>query len=296
MSRGPEVGLTEVLGVEGVVLHGPGRAGTSLALWMRAAGLPTCAVRGGGAASQAAAVGLLQPKAAASDAPVLWLLGVPDQALEGVADELAKAAPPPGSLVLHLAGSRGRDLLAPLAAKGLRTAAWHPLHPFPSREPATPGLDGAAVAIEATPGADFQGLEALARALGGQPFALSAEGRAAYHLGASALGNGLHGVFDLALRAFDAAGCPAEVARPALARLARAALEAAEAEGPARALTGPVVRGDQSTLAQHFEALATNDDDRDLYRHLCEALVRLAARRPDGDRAAALRGFLDGQR
>lgn len=296
MSTRPEAGLTEVLGVQGVVLHGPGRAGTSLALWMRAAGLPCCAVRGGSEASRAAAVALLQPTGTPSAAPVLWLLGVPDQALETVVAELEAAPPASGSLVLHLAGSRGRDLLTPLEARGLRVAAWHPLHPFPSRQPATRGLDGAAVAIEAVPGPDRDGLETLARALGGQPFALSAEGRAAYHLGASALGNGLHAVFDLALRAFDAAGCPAELARPALARLAHAALEAAEAEGPARALTGPVVRGDQGTLEQHFAALAGKVADRDLYRHLCEALLRLAAQRPDGDRAAGLRAFLDAQR
>jgi predicted short-subunit dehydrogenase-like oxidoreductase (DUF2520 family) len=46
-----------------------------------------------------------------------------------------------------------------------------------------------------------------------------------------------------------------ETALQALAPLARASLENALAMGPAQALTGPVQRGDGSTVAAHLKAL-----------------------------------------
>ena len=55
-------------------------------------------------------------------------LAVPDNAIPGLASDLARTAVPGhGRLVAHLSGSQGRAVLRPLAQRGYATAAIHPL-------------------------------------------------------------------------------------------------------------------------------------------------------------------------
>ena len=56
----------------------------------------------------------------------------------------------------------------------------------------------------------------------------------------------------------------------------RASVEHAIALGPARALTGPVARGDAATVAAHLAAIP--DEERRAYRAMADAARVLAAR------------------
>ncbi len=54
------------------------------------------------------------------------------------------------------------------------------------------------------------------------------------------------------------------------------------AEHGRAALTGPIARGDEATVARHLEALAETDPELlDLYRAMAERTVALAGRRSE---------------
>jgi predicted short-subunit dehydrogenase-like oxidoreductase (DUF2520 family) len=81
------------------------------------------------------------------------------------------------------------------------------------------------------------------------------EVRTLYHLAASLAAGGIVTLLALAGELAERLGLPPEVERGYL-ELARGAVAAALAGGPAGALTGPVARGDGATFLRQIEALS----------------------------------------
>jgi predicted short-subunit dehydrogenase-like oxidoreductase (DUF2520 family) len=185
------------------------------------------------------------------------LLCVPDGEIAAAA-----AAVAPGPLVGHCSGATALDVLAPHEAFGM-----HPLMTTTRRGADFAGA-GAAIA-GSSPGA-LSFARRLAERLGMRPFEIAAEDRAAYHAGASMASN-----FLIALE--TAAERVSGVDRSLLVPLVRASVETWAAEGPA-ALTGPIVRGDEATVARHREAIAERAPDLlALYDALADATREVAA-------------------
>jgi len=186
------------------------------------------------------------------------LLCVPDGQIA-----VAAAAIAPGPLVGHCSGATGLAALAPHEAFGL-----HPLMTITHRGGAFTGA-GAAVAGSTDRALAFA--TDLATALGMRPFEIADEDRAAYHAGAVMASN-----FLVALE--SAAQRMAGVDRELLAPLIRAAVETWVAEGDA-ALTGPIARGDERTIARHREAIAERAPELlAMYEALVEATREVAVR------------------
>ena len=167
------------------------------------------------------------------------LLCVPD-------GEIARAAAGilPGSLVGHCSGATGLDVLAPHEAFSL-----HPLMTV-TTEGAKFARAGAAIA-GATPRALAMAAE-LAGALGMRPVEIAEPDRAAYHAAASIASN-----FLITLEAAaERLGATVGLERDQLVPLVRATVENWASLGPERALTGPVARGDEATVARQREAVA----------------------------------------
>jgi predicted short-subunit dehydrogenase-like oxidoreductase (DUF2520 family) len=96
--------------------------------------------------------------------------------------------------------------------------------------------------------------------------------RATYHAAACVASNHVVALLGQAERLAAECGVPFE----ALARLARSSVDNAFALGPRAALTGPVARGDWSTIAAHLDALAP--EERSAYRALAREALRLSGR------------------
>jgi predicted short-subunit dehydrogenase-like oxidoreductase (DUF2520 family) len=185
------------------------------------------------------------------------LLCVPDGEIAAAA-----AAVAPGPLVGHCSGATALDVLAPHEAFGL-----HPLMTVTRR-----GADfaGAGAAVAGTSARALALARRLAERLGMRPFEIAAEDRAAYHAGASMASN-----FLIALE--TAAERVAGVDRSLLVPLVRASVETWATEGLA-ALTGPIARGDEATVARHREAIGERAPDLlALYDVLAEATREVAA-------------------
>jgi predicted short-subunit dehydrogenase-like oxidoreductase (DUF2520 family) len=199
---------------------------------------------------------------AASGVDVL-ILAVPDAAVPVVA---AAVRPAPDTVVLHVSGALGLDVLAAHP----RRAALHPLAPLPSPEVGRVRLrSGIAFAVAGDPLA-----RRLAILLGGRVVEVADEDRAAYHAAACIASNHLVALMGQVQRVAESAGLDLDTYLP----LARAALSDVGDLGPRASLTGPAARGDLDTLARHRDSLAP--DERDAYDAGVALARRLAASEP----------------
>jgi predicted short-subunit dehydrogenase-like oxidoreductase (DUF2520 family) len=264
-------------------LVGPGRAGTAMALALVDVGYRAVAVAGrrpDAASSRGVAARLGARAVDVADAGRdvdLVVIGTPDAAI-GTAAAIVAAGLRGGALVIHLAGARGLDALAPIGAArpDVHTGALHPLQTLPSGDAGRDALRGAWAAV-----AGPSCVTELALELGLQPFTVADADRARYHAAAVVASNHLVALLGQVERLASASGVPFAAFEP----LASAALEHAFALGPAAALTGPVARGDTATVVGHLDAIP--DDEQRAYRALADA-----ARRLSGQDAADLRDVL----
>jgi predicted short-subunit dehydrogenase-like oxidoreductase (DUF2520 family) len=182
----------------------------------------------------------------------LVLLAVPDAAIAPVAVTI-----PIGPWIAHVSGATGLDALAPHA----RRFSVHPLQTLVSwRGPAQ--LDGAAAAVTADTPEGRSRAHWLARTLGLAPFDLADAMRPLYHAGAALASNYLVTLYRAAAALVEAAGAPADVLLPLVRRTIDNGFE----------LTGPIARGDWSTVDSHLDALARHRPDLlPLYRALADA-------------------------
>jgi predicted short-subunit dehydrogenase-like oxidoreductase (DUF2520 family) len=96
-------------------------------------------------------------------------------------------------------------------------------------------------------------------------------------------------VIDAAVALMASAGVSSDTARDALGPLVRASLENALGLGPEAALTGPVSRGDVTTIEAHLGALRSAPPEvAALYVAVSRHLLNIAGRRglPEGSRRA----------
>jgi len=232
-----------------VAVVGAGRLGTVLAAGLREAGI---------------AVDGPLPRGRAVDARAdAVLLCVADAEIETAATTI-----PAGPLLGHCSGATGLDVLG-----ARRSFSLHPLMTVAPGAP--PGvLHGAAAAVDGSDPAALAVATALARAVGLRPIEIGPADRVAYHAAASIASN-----FLVTLEAAaERLGATAGLDREALAGLVRATVENWSRLGPERALTGPVARGDERTVARQRDAVAQRTPELlELFDALAAATRRLAA-------------------
>jgi predicted short-subunit dehydrogenase-like oxidoreductase (DUF2520 family) len=171
------------------------------------------------------------------------LLCVPDAEIRGAAATVEGSAP----FVGHTSAA------TPLRALGAADAfSLHPLQTV-----TTEGADfaGCTCAIAGSTPRSLDRARQLADALGMRPFVIRDSQRAAYHAAASIASNFLVTLMACAERAAQAASIPPEDARAMLAPLVDTTVRNWTRIGPERALTGPVARGDDATVAAQRAAL-----------------------------------------
>jgi predicted short-subunit dehydrogenase-like oxidoreductase (DUF2520 family) len=272
---------------------GAGRVGAVLGAALREAGHDVVGVSGRSAGSRTRAETLLPgvPVAAPTEvarAAELVLLTVPDDVLPLVIDELAGS----GVLgshhtVVHTSGRHGVAILEPIARTGARVAALHPAMTFTGTDVDLSRLPGCVYGLTSGDDAYAVGKQ-LVDDLGGIVTVIPEERRTLYHAALVHGANHLVTLISQATALLRQAGStdPAATLRPLLT----AALDNSLAYGDA-ALTGPVVRGDRTTIAAHVDALVdVPGPTLDAYSAMARATVDLAVSdgRLSRERARAL--------
>ena len=182
----------------------------------------------------------------------LVLLAVPDSAIAGVAQEV-----PIGPWLAHVSGATPLSALEP----HVRRFSVHPLQTL-SRERGPEQLDGAWAAVTAETDEARTAARWLANTLGLHTFDLADADKPLYHAGAAMASNFLVTLHAAAARLLEETGAPAEALVPLMTRTIENGF----------VLTGPIARGDWSTVEAHLAALEERAPDLvPLYRALAEA-------------------------
>lgn len=195
-----------------------------------------------------------QGRSSTADAELV-VLCVPDAAIAEVATAI-----PPGPWVAHVSGATTLSALDPHR----RRFSVHPLQTL-SRDRGPEQLDGAWAAITGESDDALDRARWLAETLGLRPFTVDDADRALYHAAAVFGGNYLVTLHAVAVRLLEEVGAPGEAIVPLMRRTVENRFE----------LTGPIARGDWTTLEAHLAALERRAPDLvSLYRTLAEATRR----------------------
>lgn len=288
-----------------VLVVGPGRLGTLLAVTLARTPHRVTAVAGGSPESRqrlahhldgagGAAVRLVEDPVEVAGEVDLMLLTTPDDVIAEVVTGLAVAdALKAAHRVVHTSGAHGLAPLERAALAGAGVAACHPAQTVPAGPPEPDALRGAAWAVTAPPG-DRDWAEALVESLGGRPHRVRDEDRVLYHAGLAVGSNAVGAAVALARQLLLAAriGDPRDFLDPLVVASVDNVLE----EG-AVALTGPVVRGDVGTVARHLAALEADVPELvGVYRALTSAVLDQVRPRLDAEVADRLQELLRGVR
>ncbi len=240
------------VGVSSIGIVGRGRVGRALEAALADAGYETGEPAGRGEIPSGDAI----------------LLCVPDAEIPAAAHTVAGAAP----FVGHVSGATPLKALEPA---GVQAFGLHPLQTITG-----PGADlrGCGCAIA---GSTFEAVELareIALRLGMEPIEIADSERPAYHAAASIASNFLVTLEGAAEAVAGGAGIEPDEARRLLGPLVRATVENWIALGPQAALTGPVARGDEATVATQRAAVAdTAPELLELFDALVNRTRELAA-------------------
>jgi predicted short-subunit dehydrogenase-like oxidoreductase (DUF2520 family) len=177
------------------------------------------------------------------DGADLIFITTPDEVIEPFASSLEWWR---GQSVVHCSGALDRSVLASAAEVGASTGTFHPLQSI--TEASSPSsLHEIAIAIEAN-GLIRERLVDIAHSLGAQPMILAPNRKARYHAGATMASNYMVTLASCAVELLESSGLSREEALEALLPLMRGTLENLASLGLPDALTGPIARGDATTV------------------------------------------------
>lgn len=213
------------------------------------------------------------------------LITTPDCAIEDTARKLASIGGKDwaGRVVLHTSGALDASVLRPLAEMGAATGSMHPMQTFshqnfPDLANCIFGIDGSAAALRVA--------RAMIHQMGAVAVRLSGANKAAYHAAGSFACVYVLALMETATRLLMAQGFKRRQAVRALLPLTRQTLDNFERLGPLAAWTGPLARGDFSTVERHAEALANFEPE---YLLAYTTLARLTAGQLAAKPAAVLK-------
>lgn len=195
-----------------------------------------------------------QPELAAREAEIVFLT-TPDRAIEDVCALIAaRGGFRKGQVVLHTSGAHSSNILSSARREGAYALSFHPLQTFPTLEEGLHSLPGTFFAVEGDK-ESYTVARDLVDALGGKMFFIPTEMKELYHAAACIACNYLVSLMDMALQCFNLMGIPAEKAFEALSPLIYSTLHNIKEIGPEKALTGPIARGDLSTIRSHLDRM-----------------------------------------
>lgn len=268
---------------ERVGFIGAGRVGSAMAWHCRRLGFPIAGITDKDPKQAWVAYGLLKlphERLKASElvrnCDVLFLT-VPDRHVEPEFRAIRRWLRP-GAIVAHCSGVLGTGQFKGAAERGIETLAIHPINSFSSHAQAIASLPGTFFALEGSRAGMRFGRK-LARLLGGGCAEVKGEDRPLYHAMCVFTSNFQNGLLDSAELLAGRLGITRRRAARMLAPLMKTVSGNLVKYGPVASLTGPVRRGDETTVARHLVALGRRAPELvPLYRELSLRLVDIARR------------------
>jgi predicted short-subunit dehydrogenase-like oxidoreductase (DUF2520 family) len=267
-----------------VFIMGAGVVGTALAARLVRAGIPVIGLHGRQVELTDAARAISGVVGSTGDIPDIIsesdiiIISVRDERIPEVADRLIKEKRlRPGQVLLHTSGANAAAAVLAAARPHVRAVGTlHPLVSFADPRVAVEHMKEVAFGVEGDEPARGYA-KRLVRAMGARAVFLEAENLPLYHAGAVLASNYVVALADMAQRLLVTAGVPQEQALPALIPLLSSVVQNLAQVGLPAALTGPVERGDVSSVEQHLRTLEARAPELlELYRLVGRDVLRLA--------------------
>lgn len=213
-----------------------------------------------------------------ADQGEIVFLTVPDDAIEYVAKEL-ESSPLDWreKIVLHCSGLLTSHALDPLQSKGAHTASVHPCSSFPKKQSRIDLFQGIFFALEGDEGA-VSAVKDIVSTIGGLHFMIRAEDKACYHTACSLASNMSVALLYTAISLLSECGLGQDEAKKILRPLLEGTLHNVNKIDIFGALTGPVARGDLTTIKKHLAELKKFPSARRIYIDLAKQSLEMAKR------------------
>lgn len=209
----------------------------------------------------------------------LILIATPDDKISEAVDLIMNnSSGVSRAVALHTSGAIASDALNRLAARGLDTGSCHPLQTFESPARALEAAGHSYFCIEGNPRA-VRVARRLVRQIGARYFEIPTEMKSLYHAAAVMASGGVVALLSISLELLERCGLSGAESKKVLMPLVEGTVANVRAVGPARALTGPVRRGDAGTVRRNMKAVSdVSSDWLEVYRLLAARGLTLAGR------------------
>lgn len=210
----------------------------------------------------------------------IYLIGTPDDEIERCCQDLASAGLiEADKIVFHCSGALPSDILRTASQCGAHIASIHPIRSFAGPEQVASSFAGTWCGAEG----NIRALEVLDPAfarIGAQLVPINAECKTIYHSAAVFASNYLVTLLDVAVEAYAKSGVPREVGLKMLEPLVRGTVDNVFRLGTTEALTGPIERGDITTVVRQYRAVNAWDANCGLlYKQMGKITSDIAARK-----------------
>ena len=198
-----------------------------------------------------------------------------------------------GQIVSHCSGASSAEVLEPVKKFGALVGCIHPLQTFSGMAQAIENLPGSMFAIEAEEPV-LSVLKEMAISLKGEWVILKADDKALYHASACIACNYFYTLVNIAAELWQNFGKTVPEATKAMMPMLRGSLNNLDAIGLPKALTGPIARGDITTITKHLSVLKKKAPELlPLYKELGKWTISIGVAKGtlSADRAKELRAL-----
>jgi predicted short-subunit dehydrogenase-like oxidoreductase (DUF2520 family) len=293
-----------------VFIMGAGVVGTALAARLVRAGVPVAGLHGRQAELSDAASAIAGVLSSTGEIPEILtqsdvvIISVRDERIREVVERLVREKRlTENQVLLHTSGANASgDILSAARPFVKALGTLHPLVSFADPRLAVEGLRTVAFGIEGDPLARRVAGKLVAL-LGARSVAIESKNLPLYHAGAVMVSNYVVALADLGRTLLIEAGVPVEEALPALIPLMTSVVQNLAQVGLPGALTGPVERGDVSSVERHLAALKQRAPQVgsatvvELYKIMGREVLRIALSKAplDADAVARLEKLFGGR-
>ncbi len=212
-----------------------------------------------------------------SDNTDILFITTSDDSIETVCDQLTKdCILRQGQIIVHMSGALPSSVLKSSRQAGCYVCSMHPLQAFADINKAVEDLPDTYFSIEGDE-EKIHILEDILKAAGNRYFVIKPQDKTIYHAAACVFSNYLTTLMNEGLGMLSSIGIDSAEGFEAVLPLIKGTISNIAALGPDKALTGPIARGDASTVQKHLTAINTAIPDMlELYSYLAEKTFELA--------------------
>lgn len=219
----------------------------------------------------------------------LIFITVSDSVIKDIAQRLAAISEDyKNKIIVHCSGNEPASLLNGLKSKGGIIASFHPLQTF-TQQSGPSDFEDIYFSLQGDKSA-FSHLQQIAKKLGANTLEVTEEQKSHLHLAAVMASNYLNTLLDAAVESTSVSKLTPKEVKKALMPLIKTTLQNIESQSFEEALSGPIKRGDISTVKQHLDLLKDRPELLALYQILGQRTVKIASesQRIDQDTAKEL--------